>query len=302
MRRDSIFYKLFQEAPTLLFELLEESPSNAEQYRFDSVAVKEPKFEIDGVFLPPDAEPGVVYFCEVQFQRDELLYERLFGESFLYFYRNRQRFTDWEAVVIYPSRSTEQSETHPYRSLLNCNQVHRVYLDELGEIEQLPLGVALMALTTIDEASTPEAARLLLARSQREESEAASRAIIDMLTTILVYKFTNLNRREAEAMLGITLEETRFYREAKEEGIEQGIEQGIVQGIVQGREQEGRALILRQLNRRLLNRRVGILPEYITTRIADLSIEQIETLAEELLDFQSIEDLEVWLENLPQGE
>ncbi|AFZ07739.1 hypothetical protein Osc7112_3361 [Oscillatoria nigro-viridis PCC 7112] len=302
MRRDSIFYKLFQEAPTLLFELLEESPSNAEQYRFDSVAVKEPKFEIDGVFLPPDAEPGVVYFCEVQFQRDELLYERLFGESFLYFYRNRQRFTDWEAVVIYPSRSTEQSETHPYRSLLNCNQVHRVYLDELGDIEQLPLGVALMALTTIDEASTPEAARLLLARSQREESEAASRAIIEMLTTILVYKFTNLNRREAEAMLGITLEETRFYREAKEEGIEQGIEQGIVQGIVQGREQEGRALILRQLNRRLLNRRVGTLPESITTRIADLSIEQIETLAEELLDFQSIEDLEVWLENLPQGD
>jgi len=302
MRRDSIFYKLFQEAPTLLFELLEESPSNAEQYRFDSVAVKEPKFEIDGVFLPPDAEPGVVYFCEVQFQRDELLYERLFGESFLYFYRNRQRFTDWEAVVIYPSRSTEQSETHPYRSLLNCHQVHRVYLDELGEIEQLPLGVALMALTTIDEASTPEVARLLLARSQREESEAASRAIIEMLTTILVYKFTNLNRREAEAMLGITLEETRFYREAKEEGIEQGIEQGIVQGIVQGREQEGRALILRQLNRRLLNRRVGTLPESITTRIADLSIEQIETLAEELLDFQSIEDLEVWLENLPQGE
>lgn len=297
MRRDSIFYKLFQEAPTLLFELLEESPSNAEQYRFDSVAVKEPKFEIDGVFLPPDAEPGVVYFCEVQFQRDELLYERLFGESFLYFYRNRQRFTDWEAVVIYPSRSTEQSETHPYRSLLNCNQVHRVYLDELGDIEQLPLGVALMALTTIDEASTPEVARLLLARSQREESEAASRAIIEMLTTILVYKFTNLNRREAEAMLGITLEETRFYREAKEEGLEQGIEQGIVQGIVQGREQEGRVLILR-----LLNRRVGTLPEYITTRIADLSIEQIETLAEELLDFQSIKDLEVWLENLPQGD
>ncbi len=297
MRRDSIFYKFFQEAPTLLFQLLEESPLNAEQYRFESVAVKEPKFEIDGVFLPPDAEPGVVYFCEVQFQRDELLYERLFGESFLYFYRNRQRFTDWQAVVIYPTRSTEQSETHPYRSLLNSNQVHRVYLDELGAIEQLPLGVALMALTTIDEASTPEAARLLLARSQREESESASRAIIEMLTTILVYKFTNLNRREAEAMLGITLEETRFYREAKQEGIEQGIEQGVVQGIVQGIVQGERAIILR-----LLNRRVGTLPESITNKIADLSIEQIETLAEELLDFQSIADLEVWLENLPPGD
>ncbi len=31
-------------------------------YRFDSVAVKEPRFEIDGVFLPPESEPGIVYF------------------------------------------------------------------------------------------------------------------------------------------------------------------------------------------------------------------------------------------------
>jgi predicted transposase/invertase (TIGR01784 family) len=106
MRRDSIFYALFQRSPNLLFELLDIDPDLASQYRFESVAVKEPKFEIDGVFLPPPSGiPGVVYFCEVQFQRDEKLYERLFGESFLYFYRNRDLFADWEAVVIYPSRS-----------------------------------------------------------------------------------------------------------------------------------------------------------------------------------------------------
>jgi predicted transposase YdaD len=64
MRRDSIFYKLFQQYPNLLFELLTNLPENADAYRFDSVAVKEPKFEIDGVFLPPVTEnPGVVYFC-----------------------------------------------------------------------------------------------------------------------------------------------------------------------------------------------------------------------------------------------
>lgn len=45
MRRDSIFYKLFQQFPMLLFELLGQHPPNADQYRFDSVAVKEPKFE-----------------------------------------------------------------------------------------------------------------------------------------------------------------------------------------------------------------------------------------------------------------
>jgi predicted transposase YdaD len=47
MRRDSIFYKLFQQSPNLLFELLANSPANAGEYRFESVAVKEPKFEID---------------------------------------------------------------------------------------------------------------------------------------------------------------------------------------------------------------------------------------------------------------
>ncbi|BAZ81669.1 type I site-specific deoxyribonuclease, HsdR family protein [Sphaerospermopsis kisseleviana NIES-73] len=103
MRRDSIFYKLFQQYPSVLFQLLDKPPKNADAYRFDSVAVKEPKFEIDGVFLPPENQsPGTVYFCEVQFQRDEQLYERVFAESHLYFYRNRSRFSDWQGVIIYP--------------------------------------------------------------------------------------------------------------------------------------------------------------------------------------------------------
>ncbi|WP_237088392.1 Rpn family recombination-promoting nuclease/putative transposase, partial [Nostoc sp. PCC 7120 = FACHB-418] len=104
MRRDSIFYKLFQQSPSLLFELLTNPPTNADEYIFDSVAVKEPKFEIDGVFLPPQNQsPGVVYFCEVQFQKDERLYERVFAESWLYFYRNRDRFSNLQIVIIYPS-------------------------------------------------------------------------------------------------------------------------------------------------------------------------------------------------------
>ncbi|WP_265338657.1 MULTISPECIES: Rpn family recombination-promoting nuclease/putative transposase [unclassified Nodularia (in: cyanobacteria)] len=166
MRRDSIFYKLFQQYPTLLFELLTTAPTNADAYRFDSVAVKEPKFEIDGVFLPPESEgAGVVYFCEVQFQKDEQLYERVFAESLLYFYRNRTRYSDWQAVIIYPSRSTEQSDIHPYRTLLEGSQVHRVYLDELGNIRQLPLWVALMILTTLEDEQAPEEARYLLAKT-----------------------------------------------------------------------------------------------------------------------------------------
>jgi predicted transposase/invertase (TIGR01784 family) len=282
MRRDSIFYRLFQQSPTLLFELLESPPLNAQNYRFDSVAVKEPKFEIDGVFLPPQMEPpGIVYFCEVQFQKDEQLYERLFGESFLYFYRNRDRFSDWQAVVIYPSRSVEQSNTLPYQDLLNGDRLHRVYLDELDEIEQLPLGVALMALTTVDETSAPEIARLLLARSRQERQPLeARRVIMDMVTTIMVYKFTKLSRQEIEAMLGLNLQETQVYQEAKAEGEKSGREKG------------ERSLILR-----LLSRKIGEIPDAILGEVNSLSIVQLETLGEALLDFATLSDLVSWLEN-----
>ncbi|BAY04393.1 Rpn family recombination-promoting nuclease/putative transposase [Anabaena cylindrica FACHB-243] len=237
MRRDSIFYYLFQKYPTLLFELLENAPANAANYRFDSVAVKEPKFEIDGVFLPPETEtPGVVYFCEVQFQRDEKLYERLFGELFLYFYRNRERFQDWQAVLIYPTRSMEQGDIHPYRALLSSEQVHRVYLDELGEIEQLPLDVSLLVLTTLNQDKAPAAARYLVNRCQQELQEPAdSRAIMEIITTIMSYRFTRLSRVEIEAMLGITFEQTRLYQELREEATEIGMQQGMQQGIQQGK-------------------------------------------------------------------
>jgi predicted transposase YdaD len=96
-------------------------------------------------------EAGTVYFCEVQFQKDERLYERVFEKSLLYFYRNRDRFNDWQAVIIYPSQYIEQRKLHPHRRLLNSEQVHRVYMDELGEIRQLPLWVAFMVLTTVEE-------------------------------------------------------------------------------------------------------------------------------------------------------
>ncbi|WP_414551047.1 Rpn family recombination-promoting nuclease/putative transposase [Anabaena sp. CCY 0017] len=280
MRRDSIFYKLFQQSPSLLFELLTNPPENADVYRFDSVAVKEPKFEIDGVFLPPEnASPGVVYFCEVQFQKDEKLYERVFAESSLYFYRNRDRFSDWQAVIIYPSRSTEQSDIYPHRSLLNGNQVHRVYLDELGDIRSLPLWVAAMVLTTVNEEEAPEQARYLLSRTRAELSPPSSRAIIEIVTTIMTYRFDQLSRVEVEAMLDITLKETRVYREIKQEGREQG------------RQEEAVNLVTR-----LLRKRFGELPQEVRSLVSGLPLPMLEDLGEALLDFTNVADLQAWLE------
>ncbi|MEN8446565.1 MAG: Rpn family recombination-promoting nuclease/putative transposase, partial [Cyanobacteria bacterium J06555_13] len=227
MRRDSIFYKLFRQSPTLLFELLPKVPENASRYRFDSVAVKEPRFEIDGVLLPPEDTIGPVFFIEVQFQPDQTLYERIFAEIALYFYRNAQKFSDWQVVVIYPSRSTEQTRLYPHRSFLNGPQVHRIYLDELGSIQQLPIWVALMVLTTIRDSEAPEEARLLIERTAQVDSEEETRAIIEMITTIISYKFKKLTTREVEAMLDITFEETRVYKEIKEEAERKGLQKGL---------------------------------------------------------------------------
>ena len=303
MRRDSIFYYLFQTYPTILFELLPNPPANAANYRFDSVAVKEPKFEIDGVFLSPETEtPGVVYFCEVQFQKDERLYERLFGELFLYFYRNRERFQDWQAVLIYPTRSTEQEDIHPYRALLSSEQVHRVYLNELGEFEELPLDVSLLVLTTLKQNKAPAAARYLINRCQQELQEpAARRGIMEIITTIISYRFTSLSRVEIEAMLGISFQQTRLYEELREEATELGMQQGMQQGIQQGKQQgkqEGEVnLILR-----LLSKRFGEVPNRLKMQIEKLSLEQLEALTEVFLDFVSLDNLVVWLQNLEVSE
>ena len=291
MRRDSLFYKLFQQYPSLLFELLTDPPINAQAYRFDSVAVKEPTFAIDGVFLPPEGdEQGIVYFCEVQFQRDEELYERICAETSLYFYRNRKRFCDWQIVIIYPSRNTEQNDIYPHRGFLNSPQVHRVYLDELGDIQELPLGLGVMLLTTLGESQAPAVARYLLTRTHEEIVTPSSQAMMEMITTIMVYKFENLSRREVESMLGITLKETRVYREVKEEGREEGIKQGIEQGREQGLEQATLNLVIR-----LLTKRFGKISQKMSKSISALPLSVVEELSEALLDFQSLDDLQSWL-------
>jgi predicted transposase/invertase (TIGR01784 family) len=270
MRRDTIFYQLFQQLPTLLFELIPQPPENANRYIFDAVEVKETGFRLDGVFIPPDRS-GIVYFCEVQFQLDELLYERIDSEIGIYVYRNRERLFDWRAVVIYPTRSIEQSRIETVREMLASDRIIRVYLDELGKIDELPTGLGLMVLTTLEGDNAIDEARGLIERS------SASRAIIDLVSTIMVYKFNTLSRDEVNVMLGIELQQTRVYQEAKAEGLEIGL-------------QQEKALVIKQLTRKL-----GSVSPQNQTKVFALSIDRVESLGEALLDFNSLADLEAWL-------
>ena len=228
MKRDSIYYQIFKRFPGLLFQLVDHPPQQAQNYRFESVEVKETAFRIDGVFLPPkDATSRVIYFAEVQFQKDEGLYHRFFTEAMMYLNRNRSGYDDWFCVVIFPSRSLEPSDRKTHRIYLNSNQVQRIYLDELGEPNQQPIGINLMQLTVVSDEVMAQQARLLIERVQLESTDTLLKTeILDIITTIAVYKFSSLSREEVEAMLGLTLEQTRVYQDAKAEGLEQGLEQG----------------------------------------------------------------------------
>ena len=79
-----------------------------------------------------------------------------------------------------------------------------------------------MQLTIAPDETMAEQAKQLIERVQLEETGTLPKnEILEVITTITVYKFSQLSREEVEAMLGLTLEQTRVYQEAKAEGREE---------------------------------------------------------------------------------
>jgi predicted transposase/invertase (TIGR01784 family) len=82
------------------------------------------------------------------------------------------------------------------------------------------------------------------------------------------------------------MRESVIYQDIRESGKAQGREEGREEG----RREEAVSLILR-----LLNRRLGEISSTLSQQIQELSLEQLETLGEALLDFTSLTDLTTWL-------
>jgi predicted transposase/invertase (TIGR01784 family) len=277
MKRDTLFYRIFQQNPTLLFDLLPHPPANAEGYTFESVEVKETSFRVDGVLCPPN-DRGVVYFSEFQMQRIPDLYERMFSEIGVYAFRYREQVTDWQAVAIYGNRQIEQPHTIVPYELFDSGRILPIYLDELGEIEQLPLGVALLVLTILEGQEAINQAQAMMDRARRVETGSV---IMEMISTVMVYKFTSLSRDEVNQMLNYTMDElreTRFYQEVSAEGREEG------------REEESRRLIGAQLTAKL-----GALSPQRQARMETLAADRLPALSLALLNFTTPSDLDDWL-------
>jgi predicted transposase YdaD len=80
-----------------------------------------------------------------------------------------------------------------------------------------------MQLTIAPAEVAADQARQLIQRATVEISNSLTRReIIDIIAAIAVYKFADLSRDEVETMLGLNLEESRIYQEAKAEGKAEG--------------------------------------------------------------------------------
>jgi predicted transposase/invertase (TIGR01784 family) len=276
LKTDSFFFRIFQASPGILFELLGQSPDLAQGYSFESVEVKQVAFRLDGVLLPAaDALDQTVWFIEVQMQYDAIFYQRFFAELYLYLDLH-PKTVDWQAIVIFPDRSIEPVNRSLYRANLSSDQVHRVYLKDFRDISTESVGIGLMQLIVADTIDAISKAKELLTKTQPlSKTDAKFSAIMELIETIVVYKFPSLSREEIENMLGLSeLRQTKVYQEALQEGEERG---------------EVR-LILRQLTRRL-----GTLSATAEAQVQALALQQLEALGEALLDFAALDDLTEWL-------
>ena len=265
MKTDTIFYSLFQAFPSIFFELINQSPTEAGTYEFTSREVKQLAFRLDGLFLPTTKDPKKpFYIVEVQFQPDDNLYYRLFAELFLYL-RQYKTPHPWQAVIIYPSRNIEREQNLQFGEILLLQRVTRIYLDELG-VSSLGVGVVKLVIET--EKDAPALARRLIAQANQQLTDTKiKRDLINLIETIIVYKLPKKSREEIEAMLGLSeLKQTRVYQEALEEGKAEG-------------EAKGKAEATRKFALKLL--RTGMNLQQIA-EVTELSLQQIQALQKEI--------------------
>lgn len=224
MKTDTLFYQLFKEFPSIFFELIGKPETNLNAYEFTAPEVKQKAFRLDGLFSTLEGfanEP--LYFVEVQFYKEDDFYDRLFAGTFLYFAQYNPPNPEWYAIVIYNRRSTE-TPPHPRYQHLMQHHVRCIYLDEFGEVGEQSLGLGIIKLVVETTRNTSEVALNLIAKARAQLTDAAiQQQVIELIETIVLYKFPNLSREEIEAMLRLDeLKQTRVYQEALAEGIEQG--------------------------------------------------------------------------------
>jgi predicted transposase YdaD len=303
---DRWYFRVFQSAPDLIRQLLPGSEVAAagfgldpaepgdRLYRFEAVELKELSHRLDGVLWPRErtgwAETGSpefpVVLLEVQMHPDQGFHHRLAAQSYRFLQLHPQ-VEHWVVVVIQPHNRLNLGSSEALRGFLE-RQVVRLSLEELSRRPQLDPLVNLLTLPIRPEKELGESSRQIL--SSRPDLDA-------VVLPMLMQRFPQLSREEIMVIAGIPLEELRHTRAAQEwlaEGRQEGLQEGEAKGRQEG-EAKGRLEGEAAVTLRLLTRRCGPLGEATTARIQALPLEQLEALADALLDFQGPADLASWL-------
>lgn len=230
---------------------------------------------------------GVILHTEFQTIGDETMPFRMAD----YYLRLRRKFPerDIQQVVIYLKRTSpdlvRQTRyvtsvmTHEFRVIRLWEQPVEVFLSIPG---LLPFAV-LSQEPDKASVSAQVVGELEQITDPREQSNLGA------ATSILA----GLELEEQtirQLMRSPVMRESTMYQSILREGRAEGLEQGMQQGLIQGRTAGERAILIK-----LLTRKLGSLSPEVTAKVSALSLERLEALAEALLDFTSVGDLESWL-------
>jgi predicted transposase YdaD len=283
LNTDRWFYGVFQSAPDLIRWLarpddrsLADQPVPTDldcQYRFLAPELKAGSHRLDGVLWPLASDAGTpelpVVLLEVQMRADPGFHHRLAAQTFR-FLQLHPAVEHWRVVVITPHQRLNLGPVTPLRGFLET--VHWVSLDALAQLSNLDAAIDLLTLPVRSEQELGESCRRIL--TERKDFEP-------VVLSMLFERFSKLSREEILMIVGLPLQELRHTR-AVQEILEEGREAG--------RQQEAAALAMR-----LLIRRFGSLDQASQDRLTALSLQTLEQLAEDLLDFSGLGDLQAWL-------
>ncbi len=235
---------------------------------------------LDGVPWSRGSESGTseqpVVLLEVQMHAKAGFKHRLFAQT-ARFLQLHPQVLHLAVVVVVPHRRLRLGPALlPQQLQAFVDGVVWLSLEELGHQSDLDPLLNLLTLPV-----RPEAELQLTTQQILERRPDLLSAVLPML----VERFTTLTREEIMVIAGIPAKDLRHTRAAQ-----QWIEEGRQEGEARGRAAEAAAVTLR-----LLNRRCGPLSDATTARIQALPLEQLEGLAEALLDFTGPADLAAWL-------
>ena len=295
MKTDKLFYRIFLSQPDLISELVPDIPPSCE-FDYSAPVVKETELRLDGVLTPISDDLSLpLVFLEAQMQSDDDFYGRFFAGIFLYL-RQYKVARPWRGLLILSRRSQNLGTDLAYQVLLGT-WVHRLYLEDLIDEVNLSPNLSLLRLLVIPEQEMSASAQKILRNSN---TPAEFRMRLDLVEAILINKFPQLSIEEVRLMLNLKetdITQTRFYQEVFQIGRQDGRQEGRQEGQQIGQRigrQEGEIEIVL----RILNRRCGQLSIAQQAQIKALPIAAIESLAEALLDFKGMADLETWLDSM----